>query len=153
MKLTWILAALLFIAFAIILNLVGPLKGSTSTDFPDNLQPDQNPLPECPDSPNCVRITVELDIEPNVLFDILPRVLEEMNAEEFEQDSQSLQTSAVFRIPLFGFRDDVSILIKAKNSNQSLLHLSSRSRDGHGDLGVNRRRVKTFMSTLNKHLN
>ena len=153
MKLTWIVAALLFIAFVIVLNLVGPLKGSTPSDFPDDLQPDQNPLPECPGSPNCVRITKELAVEPGVLFDILPRVLKGMNAEEIDRDSQSLQTNAVFRIPVFGFRDDVSILIEAENSTKSLLHLSSRSRTGHGDLGVNRRRVKTFMSTLNKHLN
>lgn len=153
MKFTWIIAGLLFIGLAVILNLVGPLKGSTSSDFPDDLQPDQNPLPECPGSPNCVRITKELTIEPGILFDILPRVLEEMNSEVIEQDSQSLQTDAVFRIPLFGFRDDVSILIESKNSTQSLLHLSSRSRTGRGDLGVNRRRAKTFMSILNKHLN
>lgn len=152
MKLTLIIIGLLAICLIILLNLAGPFKGSTNADFSNNLQPAANPLPACPGSPNCVRITTELNVEPRKVFDILPRLLEEMGAEDIEQYSQSLQTNAVFRIPVFGFRDDLSIIIESKQNSQSILHLSSRSRTGRSDLGVNRRRVKSFLTTLNNYL-
>jgi uncharacterized protein (DUF1499 family) len=131
----------------------GPLKGSENSDFSGDLQPDQNPLPPCPESPNCIRLSKALEIPATMLFDILPLTLEKMNAEQIETDSQSLQIKAVFRIPVLGFRDDVLIQIKSPDQERTVLHLSSRSRVGRGDLGVNRRRVKTFFRILNSYLN
>lgn len=150
MNLSWIITGLLFICLLIILNLYGPMKGSTNSDLSDELKPKDNPLPPCPDSPNCIRVSTELNVEAHILFDILPRVLAEMNAEKITPNSQTLQTDVVFRIPVVGFRDDVSIRIEpGKISGHSVLHLSSRSRVGRGDLGINRRRVKSFLRILN----
>lgn len=148
MKLSWIIAGLLALFLMILLNLVGPLKGSTNSDFSDELQPENNPLPECPDSPNCVRISKKLTADPSILFDSLPKILGEMDAEKIEQASQTLQTDAVFRIPVFGFRDDFKVRIEASENGGSVLHISSRSRVGRGDLGVNRRRVNSFLDSL-----
>ncbi len=154
MNQNWIIAAVLSIGSVIILNLSGLMKGSSSSDFSDELKPENNPLQPCPDSPNCIRISKKLNIEARPLFDTLLRVLADMKAEKIKRDSQTLQTDAVFRIPVFGFRDDVSIRIESgKNVGQSVLHLSSRSRVGRGDLGVNRRRVKYFLRILNSYLN
>lgn len=154
MNQNWIIAAVLSIGSVIILNLSGLMKGSSSSDFSDELKPENNPLHPCPDLPNCIRVSRELNVEPRPLFNILPRLLAEMNAEKIKPDSHTLQIDAVFRIPIFGFRDDVSIRIESgKNVGQSVLHLSSRSRVGRSDLGVNRRRVKSFLHILNSYLN
>lgn len=153
MKSNWLNSGLLVLCLVILLKLTGPLKGSANSDFPDEFQPDQNPLPSCPESPNCLRLSRKLDLHPHTLFDILPVALEKMNAEQIESDSQSLQIKAVFRIPAFGFRDDVLMQIESVDQESTVLHLSSRSRVGRGDLGVNRRRVKTFFRILNSYLN
>jgi len=153
MKLNWLISGLLALCVVIILKLAGPLKGSANSDFPDEFQPNRNPLPPCPGNPNCLRLSKKLELHPRTLFDILPLALGKMNAEEIEADSQSLQIKAVFRIPAFGFRDDVLMQIESAGQEASVLHLSSRSRVGRGDLGVNRRRVKTFFRILNSYCN
>lgn len=154
MNTSWIISGLLVIALLILLNLVGPLKGSSSSDFPDDFQPDEsNPLPACPGSPNCVRLSIHYNTSSNTLFTAIRNVLEEMGASEIEPDSQSLQFNSVFVIPLFGFLDDMKIeLTDQNNSNSSVLHLLSQSRVGHGDLGVNRRRVSKFLKLLESNL-
>lgn len=135
-----------------LLKFSGPLKGSASTDFQENVQPDDNPLPPCPQTSNCVRISCIYKIAPNELFNILLRVLEKMKAFKVEPDLQRLKIGAVFRIPVFGFKDDFTVKITSDSENESTLHLSSRSRVGQSDLGVNRRRVKKFLKTLHHQL-
>ncbi|NBC28322.1 MAG: DUF1499 domain-containing protein [Bacteroidetes bacterium] len=152
MKFSRILLGLLIIGTLILLNVAGPLKGSSNADFSDELQPAANPLPACSGSPNCVRITTELNVDSRTVYDSLPRLLKEMGAEDLEQHSQSLQRNAVFRIPLMGFHDDFRIIVEPKQNSGSVVHISSRSRTGHSDLGVNRRRVNSFLSNLNNHL-
>ncbi|CAN5487733.1 hypothetical protein BH23BAC3_BH23BAC3_28080 [soil metagenome] len=154
MNQNWIIAGVLFICSVIILNLSGLMKGSATSDFSDELKPEDNPLQPCPESPNCISVSRKLNVESRPLFDILPRILAEMNAEKIKPDSQILQIDAVFRIPVFGFRDDVSIRIESgKKAGESVLYLSSRSRVGRGDFGVNRRRLKSFLRILNNYLN
>lgn len=152
MKLTWFIAALLVIIFLIALNFAGPLKGSESTDFADGYQPESNPLPGCPDSPNCVLLSIETESGAESLYNIAQLILEEMEPDKIEISSQSLQLKAVFQIPVFGFNDDFTVQITpSQNHEGAVLHLSSRSRIGHSDLGVNRRRAKTFLRKLNNH--
>jgi uncharacterized protein (DUF1499 family) len=86
-------------------------------------------------------------------------ILESMGAEtvstesDSESNSQNLQIDAVFTIAVFGFRDDFTVqLTQPSNGESTVLHLSSRSRTGHGDLGVNRRRVNQFLTTLQSQL-
>ena len=152
MKTSWIIG-LISIAGLALLNLKKPQKGSENSDLNSDLQPGRNPLPPCPESPNCIRLSFKLDTQPRILFDTLPLVLEKMKAEEIEINSQTLQIDAVFRIPVFGFHDDFTIRIEPGKEGGPILHLSSRSRVGRGDLGVNRRRVKTFFRILNSYLN
>lgn len=144
-----IIYGLLILAFVIIINLIGPFKGTTQSDFRDEFQPvDFNPLPSCPDSQNCVRLSVPLDIDSDELMDACEKFLSEMSAEEIKSDSQSLQIDAVFRIAFVGFQDDFSVRISEKDTGESVLHLLSRSRVGKSDLGVNRRRVQKFLSLV-----
>lgn len=149
----WLITAVLIICLIVLLNIAGPLKGTSSSDFSDILKPKNNPFQPCPGSPNCARISAHFNVDTLKLFNILPQVFEKMNAESISSDSQTLQMEAVFRIPVFGFRDDMSVRVDpADGHGQSVLHVSSRSRVGRGDLGVNRRRIKTFLRILNSHL-
>lgn len=73
--------------------------------------------------------------------------MESMNAEKITIDSDSLTIHAVFVIPVFRFRDDVHIAF-TESDQITLLHIRSASRVGHSDLGVNRRRVKKFITLI-----
>jgi len=150
----WIIYGLLAIALVIVMNLIGPFKGSVNSDFPDDYQPhDLNELTPCPDSPNCVRLTIAMEAEPEQLFSSSIDVLRTMNAKELDTDSDSLRIDAVFKIPVFGFRDDLQIrFTDGESDGETHLHLSSRSRTGQSDLGVNRRRVNSFLSMLRSKL-
>ena len=146
----WIIYGLLAIALVIVMNLIGPFKGTVNSDFPDEYQPrDSNEIAPCPGSPNCVRLTIPMEAESEQLFSSSVDVLRAMDATELETDSDSLRIDAVFQIPVFGFRDDLQIRF---SDGESFLHLSSRSRTGQSDLGVNRRRVNSFLSTLRSKL-
>jgi len=103
MKLFWIIAGVLSICSVIILNLYGPMKRSVIADFSDELQPDGNPLQPCPDSPNCIRISKKLNVEPRSLFDILPRLLAEINAEKIKPNSQHFKLMPYFVYRYSGF--------------------------------------------------
>jgi uncharacterized protein (DUF1499 family) len=48
---------------------------------------------------------------------------------------------------LFRFRDDFVIEVRPLDG-QSIVHMRSKSRDGRGDVGVNARRIREFMSRL-----
>lgn len=120
----------------------------------------ENPLPECPDSPNCARESFYFERPTAEIFDKAQTTLQEMNAEtaevaqELSADTPG-ELKAVFRIRIFRFRDDVHIaVVPAGESGQhAWLHIRSASRTGYSDLGVNARRVSTFSETLKKQLN
>ena len=124
-------------------------KGSLTSDF-DHLNIDkENPLRACPNSPNCVRITVEQNENSDQLFKQLFHTLNEMNVYEVNSNTNTQKIDAVFRIPIFGFKDDVTFQIEEADS-KSFLHIRSASRVGYGDLGVNRRRVQRILTLLHK---
>lgn len=152
MKATRIVTGIGIAGILMLLKFSGSLKGSASTDFQENWQPDDNPLPPCPQTLNCVRISCNYKIAPHELFNILLRVLEKMKAFRIEPDLHRLKIGAVFRIPVFGYKDDFTVKVTSDSKNESILHLSSRSRVGQSDLGVNRRRVKKFLRTLHHQL-
>lgn len=124
------------------------LKGSETGDIQSDT--DQHPFATCPDSPNCIIVSKSYRLEAKELFSATRKALDQMKPIEAEIDSQSLQIKAVFRIPVFLFKDDMAITVS--DENQSILHIKSSSRIGHGDMGVNRRRVQKLLSLLNKHL-
>lgn len=121
------------------------LQGSVNSDLPH--PPNDHPFEECPSSPNCIIQSVPFDVPPEAIYSAAMEVLEEMRTESVSGDSQSLQIEAVFRIRIFGFRDDVQIAVEAADDG-SLLHIRSASRVGHSDLGVNRRRVERILNRI-----
>lgn len=124
--------------------------GSTPDDFDQIV--DTHPFEPCPDSPNCTRQSVHYGKSPAQLFDEIVLVMNTISPHKMDIDSQSLQIEAVFRIAVFGFKDDVKICVKPNQSGGSILHIKSSSRIGESDLGVNRRRIKRIISKLNKQI-
>lgn len=110
-----------------------------------------NPLPECPSSPNCYRISLRYNIAPDTLLKASEKALVEMGAGDIHVNGQDQEISAVFTIWLFRFRDDVALKVEQK-SNQSLLHIRSASRKGYSDLGVNKHRVDQFVRRIESNL-
>lgn len=123
------------------------LSGSTPEDFdqPDDVH---NPLPPCPDSPNCVRISRKLPYDKDKVFKASVDAIEMMGAAEKKLLESPLRISAVFKV--FIYKDDFTVLVQEAGADTSYLHLRSSSRVGYSDLGVNRRRVKRFLKKLRK---
>jgi uncharacterized protein (DUF1499 family) len=125
------------------------LQGSQSGDL--STFPGENPpFDPCPGSPNCIIHSAAFRTDADILFRETHMALESMNPQKLTPDSQSLQISSVFRIRIFGFKDDLQAVI-THNDGFSVLHIKSVSRVGHSDLGVNRRRVKRLLRKL-RHL-
>mgnify|MGYP006281097867 CR=1 FL=1 len=110
----------------------------------------RNPLPECPDTPNCIRYSFASDEGATVVLDALESALERMKAYEIDRESGSID--AVFRIPFFGWKDDVNIRLETAGSGETLIHIRSASRVGYSDLGVNRMRIKKLRSEYYRSL-
>jgi uncharacterized protein (DUF1499 family) len=104
-----------------------------------------NPLPPCPDSPNCVRTTRRYDVTTEALFDRAETALREIGASSVEAQGEDQRLHAVFRVILF--KDDVLVAVEPQETG-SALHIRSASRVGYSDLGVNARRVKRFFEAL-----
>lgn len=120
------------------------LSGSKSTDF--NLPPTgDHPLPPCPDSPNCIRISKLIPHGTDSLWDGATAALEKMAPAKMNGNKSTYRIDAVFRV--FLFKDDFTLQLEAWETG-SLIHIRSASREGYSDLGVNRRRVKRFLKLL-----
>ena len=112
----------------------------------------QHPFPPCPGTPNCVIESHSYNTEPEALFNAIQTVLVESNTYRLEADPDELTIDTVFRIPLFGFKDDLKIAIQTESDTHSILHIKSSSRIGRSDLGVNQRRINRIIRKLNKNL-
>ena len=110
-----------------------------------------NPLPECPSSPNCYRVTLGYTVAADSLLKASEKVLIEMGASEVDVNENNQSIAAVFTIWLFRFKDDVKLNIE-QTSNQTLLHIRSASRKGYSDLGVNRHRVNQIIRRLESNM-
>ena len=110
------------------------------------------PLEPCPDSPNCHIESNSFDLPSDSLFQNIETVIKEMGVIEFQSDAENGTIHAVFRIPIFGFKDDVNIAVEQDSAGHSALHIRSASRVGYSDLGVNRRRVNRILKKLNQKL-
>lgn len=106
-----------------------------------------NPLPECPGSPNCIRAQKDFDAGMEMIFEYLSQIFEE-DAHEFNiRDPKRIQIHAVYRIPVFGFKDDVHVILD-ENDGKTTVYIRSASRVGEYDLGVNKRRVRKIFNKL-----
>jgi uncharacterized protein (DUF1499 family) len=111
----------------------------------------KNPLPECPSSPNCVRKAFVLESDSSQTFVAANKALEILGAETIDVNPEELKIDAVFRIPVFGYRDDVSIIIQP-DKKASILYIRSASREGYWDIFVNSIRVRRIINKTKKQL-
>ncbi len=128
-----------------ILLLMGPLRGSLNSDFEDIAIDETNPLEPCPDSPNCIRLTLSSERTAEELYAEGIQAFTQMDPMELNPDEDLQYIHTVFRIPVFGFKDDMELQI-TESDGGSFIHIRSASRVGESDLGENRRRVNQFLS-------
>lgn len=126
------------------------LKGSTTEDF-DNASEDY-PFESCADSPNCAIHSVDFALPAKDVWSAARIAIQKLSPIEAEYNSEFFKIDAVFRIPLFGFKDDVKIIVRDTKEKHSILFIKSWSRTGYSDLGVNRRRIKRILSAINHKL-
>lgn len=134
-----------------LMALIFPLQGSRPSDFTSDADHHKQIEP-CPDSPNCTLVSKIYSQETETLFPAVSEVLKNLDPYQISLISDDHRIEAVFKIPLFGFKDDVHILVETQ-PNGSILHIRSASRVGHSDLGVNRRRVKQILDKIEATLN
>ncbi len=111
----------------------------------------ENPLPECPSSPNCVRKAISFEKDSSLIFPAVKVALEKLGAETIETDTSGYRIDAVFRIPVFGYRDDVNVLIEPENGSSSVF-IRSASREGYWDIFANSIRVHRIINKIHKQL-
>jgi uncharacterized protein (DUF1499 family) len=127
-----------------------PLQGSRTSDIASDSQI-HSEIEKCPDSPNCIIVSKRFETEHGQLFEFLEKAIADLNPHESEVDSSELKVQSVFKIPLFGFKDDVLAVVEPDGPN-SVVHIKSSSRVGYSDLGVNRRRVKKIIRKLESYI-
>ncbi len=119
--------------------------GCSSSDSLPSAHAD-NPLPECPDSPNCERTSTTSPVPAERLYAGAKTALDALGPVRLQAQPDSMRASAVYRVALL-FKDDVAIAVDS-TSDGSFLHIRSASRTGYSDLGVNRRRVQRLLSRV-----
>ena len=126
------------------------LFGSTPEDFDQDV--DEHPFTLNHDSPNNTYHSVQFNLNVTELFKITRYSMDQISPYKMNIDPKSLKIDAVFRIPIFGFKDDVKIILEPGSDEGSILHIKSSSRIGKSDLGVNRRRIKQIIKTINQQI-
>ncbi len=75
-------------------------------------------------------------------------ILSQKRVHLLAENTNTFEATYVQRSLLMGYPDYISIKITAVNANQSRLEVFSRSRFGHSDLGVNKRRIDQWISAI-----
>jgi uncharacterized protein (DUF1499 family) len=132
------------VAGALLVGLFGMGCSSSSGSLPSAAP--SNPLPACPDSPNCERISADYAAPADQLFARVQTALRDLGPARMRLDPDSMRAAAVYRVA-WVFKDDVAVAVEP-TSDGSRLHVRSASRVGHSDLGVNRRRVRRLLNAL-----
>lgn len=112
----------------------------------------------CSNKPNCVCSEYNNDshyIEPMTISDeskvnvhnIIKKVIQAMGGTI--QIASNNYISASFSSAIFGFVDDFEIRL---DLSQKIIHVRSASRVGHGDLGVNKKRVELFKALYSENI-
>ncbi len=105
-----------------------------------------NPLPDCPDSPNCESISTDYAASADRLFARVQTALRDLGPARMQLRPDSMRAAAVYRVA-WVFKDDVDVAVEP-TADGSRLHVRSASRVGHSDLGVNRRRVQRLLEAV-----
>ncbi|MEY4166801.1 MAG: hypothetical protein RIR52_625 [Acidobacteriota bacterium] len=80
-------------------------------------------------------------------FDLALATAESMGWELREANRDQGVIEAVATVPVFRFRDDVTITITGE-TGEAVVNIRSRSRVGKSDLGENARRIRRFQAAL-----
>jgi len=80
-------------------------------------------------------------------FEISLSTAESMGWELREANRDQGVIEAVATVPVFRFRDDVTVTVTAEDG-AAVINLRSRSRVGKSDLGENARRIRRFQAAL-----
>lgn len=122
-----------------------------------DLKKSVNPIGPCPESPNCFRVTQYFQTDSSTIFEALKKSVSQTGSKEtsVEIESHIITIQAIYRIPVFGWLDDVIIKIESdpSYSGRSIVYLKSSSREGYYDLGVNKRRINRILKKAHKELN
>jgi uncharacterized protein (DUF1499 family) len=117
-------------------------------DRPANLGAQNNQLPACPDSPNCVCSFEQRDshrIEPlRADMTTVRSALAQMPRVQIVSDTGNY-LHAEFTTRLMGYVDDVEFL---EDTAAGVVHVRSASRLGYSDMGVNRSRVEEIRALI-----
>lgn len=81
------------------------------------------------------------------VFDAVLDVAQEMEWEIREANADQGLVEAVATVPIFRFRDDVTVTVSETDGTVGV-HVRSRSRVGKSDLGENARRIRKFQGRL-----
>jgi uncharacterized protein (DUF1499 family) len=114
-------------------------------------------LAPCPERPNCVSSEaaggpsavepLAFTVTPQAAWAALKRAVAASGGQVAREDSDFLW--AVFRTPVFRFKDDVEFRMDAARMQ---IHVRSASRSGYSDFGVNRRRVEKLRRQFEQEL-
>lgn len=85
------------------------------------------------------------------VYDAALATAREMEWEILSEDRAAGEIHAVAVVPVFRFKDEVTITIKP-DGDQVSVNVRSRSRVGKSDLGVNARRIRHFQEELARRL-
>jgi len=127
---------------AVLLALTLPIVAEAQS-LPDN------PLSDCPDTPNCERVARGYEAPPDTLYAAAERALESLGPVTLRRPDSSAarRLEAVYRVALI-FKDDVAVEVAPREGAGSVLFVRSASRVGYSDLGVNRRRVERLLAAV-----
>jgi uncharacterized protein (DUF1499 family) len=109
-----------------------------------------NPLPNCPDSPNCERVSTSYEVPADTLYAATTKALDALGPVDLQRQPDSMRASAVYRVA-WVFKDDVDVAVDTSDIG-SRLHVRSASRVGESDLGVNARRVNRLLRRIEETL-
>jgi uncharacterized protein (DUF1499 family) len=111
-------------------------------------------LKECPESPNCVSTRTQqeskkmdpipFELDPKEVKKIIKNAVESLPSTELQRESIHY-LHYTFKSKIFGFIDDVELLIDAE---QKLIHFRSASRTGYSDMGVNKKRMTEIAKAI-----
>lgn len=107
----------------------------------------RNPLPPCPITPNCKRAARSYAAGVETVFEALTQILETEAHSYQVVDPKRIEIHAVYRIPIFGFKDDVDLILEEKDG-KTIVFIRSASRLGAFDLFVNHLRVQHILRKI-----
>ena len=134
--------------FVVIIALGWMGMGCSSPSLPS--ADTSNPLPDCPDSPNCERVSTSYEVPADTLYAATTKALDALGPVDLQRQQDSMRASAVYRVA-WVFKDDVDVAVDTSDIG-SRLHVRSASRVGESDLGVNARRVNRLLRRIEETL-